>query len=242
MDHLIPDYGLLLASGVLFVAYMVRGMVGFGSGLIAIPVLSLAMPLTVAVPLVVILDVLASGAQGVRNRQAIAWREVGLILPFGLVGVGLGLSVFHLVDPLVLRRAMGAFVIAYAVYSLWSPGVAQASRWWALPAGIGGGGIGTVFGTGGPFYVTYLKARGLHKTAFRPTFATLFLLDASARVAGYVGTGIIDVDLLQWLAMGVPVMIVAMYLGGHLHAQVGPSVFSRAISVLLVVSGISLMM
>lgn len=232
--------GLLVPLLVLFLAYVVRGMCGFGSGLIAIPLLSLFLPLTLTVPLVVILDFLASAGQGIANRQAIAWGEVGRLLPFGLVGVALGLSVFHLVDPLILRRAMGAFVLLYALYSLWSPRIGEASPWWAVPAGMGGGSIGTLFGTGGPFYVTYLKARGLSKEAFRPTFAILFLLDASARIAGYVGTGIVKVGLFQWLAVGVPAMMLAMYLGGHIHTRISAVVFGRAISVLLLLSGLAL--
>lgn len=233
--------GWLVPLSVLFAAYVVRGMCGFGSGLIAIPLLSLFLPLTLAVPLVVILDFLASAGQGISNRHAIAWGEVGRLLPFGLMGVALGLSVFHLVDPLILRRAMGVFILLYAFYSLWSPQVGKARSWWAVPAGIGGGAIGTLFGTGGPFYVTYLKARGLGKEAFRPTFATLFLLDASARIAGYVGTRIAEVGLLQWLAIGVPVMMVAMYIGGHIHTRISAAAFGRAISVLLVLSGIALL-
>ncbi len=231
----------VLPALILLAAYVVRGMCGFGSGLIAIPLLSLLMPLSLAVPLVVILDFLASAGHGIGNRRAIAWGEVLRLLPFGLLGVGIGLSAFHLVDPLWLKRSMGAFVLLYALYSLWAPQVGAASPWWALPAGIGGGTIGTLFGTGGPFYVTYLKARGLDKSAFRPTFATIFLLDASARITGYVTARIADTALLGWLALGVPVMLVAMYLGGRLHARVSPVTFNRAISVLLVFSGISLL-
>ncbi len=240
-ELLVAGPGWVVPLLVLFCAYVVRGMCGFGSGLIAIPLLSLFLPLTLAVPLVVVLDFLASAGHGISNRHAIAWREVGRLLPFGLMGVALGLSVFHLVDPLVLRRAMGAFVLLYALYSLWSPQVGKASPWWAAPAGIGGGSIGTLFGTGGPFYVTYLKARGLSKEAFRPTFATLFLLDASARIAGYVGTRIAEVGLLQWLAAGVPLMMVAMYVGGHIHTRISAIAFGRAISALLVLSGIALL-
>ena len=50
----------IMAAPVILVAYLVRGICGFGSGLIAIPVLSLMFPLKVAVPLVVMLDYLAS--------------------------------------------------------------------------------------------------------------------------------------------------------------------------------------
>jgi uncharacterized membrane protein YfcA len=48
----------------LLAAYLVRGIAGFGSGLIAIPLLALFLPLTLAVPLVVFLDYVASASHG----------------------------------------------------------------------------------------------------------------------------------------------------------------------------------
>ena len=45
---------------VVFVAYLVRGIAGFGSGLIAVPLLTLISPVTAVVPVVVSLDYIAS--------------------------------------------------------------------------------------------------------------------------------------------------------------------------------------
>jgi uncharacterized membrane protein YfcA len=44
------------AALVLFVAYLIRGIAGFGSGLIAVPMLTLVAPVPLVVPLVVALD------------------------------------------------------------------------------------------------------------------------------------------------------------------------------------------
>jgi len=231
----------LLAVFVLFVAYLVRGICGFGSGLIAIPVLSLLLPIQMAVPLVVMLDFLASAGQGGANRKLIQLPEVGSLLPFALAGVGIGITLFQVLDATVLKVALGVFVICYALYSFWEPTVRPVSRFWAAPAGLAGGTIGTLFGTGGPFFVTYLKARGLDKSQFRATFAAVFLIDASFRISGYLGTGIVTVDLLRWLAMGMPIMVAGMYLGGRLHTNIPPRTFSIAISVLLLFSGVGLM-
>ena len=63
------------SAAVLFVAYLVRGIAGFGSGLIAVPLLTLFSPITVVVPVVVSLDYIGSASPTSRS------------LP--LVGVGL---------------------------------------------------------------------------------------------------------------------------------------------------------
>ena len=63
------------AGAVLFLAYFVRGIAGFGSGLIAVPLLAFMFPVQIVVPLVVFLDYVGSASQGIRNRDQIAWRE-----------------------------------------------------------------------------------------------------------------------------------------------------------------------
>ena len=233
---------VLMAAPVVLIAYLVRGICGFGSGLIAIPVLSLLFPLKVAVPLVVMLDYLASAGQGASLRQSIQWREIGRLIIPALIGVSAGLLVFHKVDAELLTRFLGGFVFLYALYSLWGPEMPRVSSWWALPAAFSGGAVGTLFGTGGPFYVTYLKARQLDKNLFRATFACIFLLDGAARVAGYVGTSVVDIQLLVLLAMSLPVMILGMYLGGKIHTSLSAEVFTRGISILLLASGAFLML
>ena len=232
---------VVTAAPIILIAYLVRGICGFGSGLIAIPVLSLLLPLKVAVPLVVILDYLASAGQGASLRQSIQWDEVRRLIIPALIGVAAGLMIFHNVDADLLSRLLGGFVFLYAIYALWGPKMPKVSKWWAVPAAISGGTIGTLFGTGGPFYVTYLKARQLDANAFRATFACMFLLDGAARVTGYLSTAVINLQLLALLAMSLPVMILGMYLGGKIHTSLSAQTFTRGISILLLASGVSLM-
>ena len=98
--------GTLVYSGlVLLLAYFVRGMAGFGSGLIAVPLLSLVSPVTAVVPLVVSLDYLGSASQGIKNLDQIAWKEQLALVPFMLVGVGLGLYVLRAAPTQALARA-----------------------------------------------------------------------------------------------------------------------------------------
>ncbi len=238
----LPSELVIMAAPVVLIAYLVRGICGFGSGLIAIPVLSLMFPLKVAVPLVVMLDYLASAGQGLSQRKSIQWAEIGRLIAPALVGVAAGLMIFHKVDAELLTRFLGGFVFLFALYTLWGPEMPTASRWWAVPAAISGGAVGTLFGTGGPFYVTYLKVRRLDKNVFRATFACMFLLDGAARVTGYEGTAIVDIQLLVLLAVSLPIMILGMFLGGKIHTNLSPQAFTRGISVLLLASGAVLML
>ena len=232
----------LYAFAVILVAYFVRGIAGFGSGLIAIPLLLMWFPLLVAVPLVVALDYLASASQGIKDRQAIRWREIWPLLPFALLGLAVAIYLLQTIDAQLLLKAVAVFIILYALYSLIGKNPESVhSRWWAIPAGSLGGLIGTTFGTGGPFYVVYLQMRRLDKTQFRATFATIFLLDGANRLAAYFFSGMLTLQFFTTLTMALPVMMIGIYLGGRVHTTVSQETFRRGIGMLLICSGIALL-
>lgn len=231
------------ACAILATAYVVRGITGFGSGLIAIPLLALMLPLTVVVPVVGLLDYSASLSHGLRHRQSIQWREILPLLPFTLTGVVTALYLFKTVDAELLAKVLGGFVLTYAVYSLTGPDPqGGASRGWAAPAGSLGGMVGTLFGTGGPFYVIYLHLRGLGKASFRATAATIFLIDGASRIGGYFVSGFYSIDILLLVGAALPIMATALYAGGHIHTTIGQETFRRAIGLLLIGAGTALLL
>jgi uncharacterized membrane protein YfcA len=231
----------LYCAVVVFVAYLIRGIAGFGSGLIAVPLLSLAAPVPAVVPLVVALDYVGSASQGVRNLDAVAWREQLLLIPFMVVGIGLGLLVLGSVAPVVLARVLGGFVILYAIYQWWPQSRRKGPRLLGALFGLLGGFVGALFGTGGPFYVIYLNLRGLDKTAFRATFAVNFLIDGGIRLVAYASMGLFGSATLTGLALALPVAAAALYLGGRIHLGLTQLIFVRVISVLVLGGGLTLL-
>jgi len=233
----------LVGAAVITLAYLIRGIAGFGSGLIAIPLLALYAPLTLVVPLVVFLDFVASASHGLKDRIHVQWNELWPLLPFSAVGVVSGIFLYKTIDATMLAKALGVFVIFYAIYTLVAKdGGRPAPSYWAVPTGLLGGLIGTLFGTGGPFYVVYLKHRGLPKTTFRATFATVFLLDGSLRVIGYLISGYFNREWLMLTAVALPIMAIGLFIGGHIHTRISTRTFQVAISVLLLGSGLSLLL
>ena len=162
----IDTSGLVYAAGVIFAAYVVRGIAGFGSGLIAIPLLALQYPLPIVVPIVVFLDYLGSASQAHGNQRRIVWSDLLPLIPFTLFGVVVGVFLLSTMDKVWLGRALGVFVLAYAIYQLLPLPDLKGSRLFAIPCGLAGGGIGTLFGAGGPLYVIYFNLLGIPKEGF----------------------------------------------------------------------------
>lgn len=229
---------LALASLVVAAAYLIRGIAGFGSGLIAIPALATFLPLTVVVPVIAVLDLLASLTHGLGNRRVVQWKEILSLLPFSLVGIVTAVVMFKTVDSTTLSTVLAVFIIAYALFSLTErQGIKKASRYWAVPWGGLGGAVNAMFGTGGPFYVIYLKLRALEKSELRATIAMILLLDGIGRLVGYSAAGMFTAPVILLVCAAIPLGGLALYAGGNLQVNLKPSLFRQLISLLLLVSG-----
>lgn len=226
---------------IIFLAYTVKGLSGFGSGLIAIPLLAFIFPLAFIVPVLALLSYSGTVMQSFHLRKQVAWKDMLPLLPFSLVGIMIAVWLLVNVDANILVRALGVFVILYSVYSLLPLADLAGSRKWAIVAGSCGGLVGALFGTGGPFYVVYLKMRQLDKSRFRATIAMIFLVDGGVRIAGYTANGLYTSQVLLLVAILFPVLFVGMYVGHHLHIKIDQKLFNQLISVILMMSGAMLL-
>lgn len=229
------------ALAVLFFAYCIRGIAGFGSALIAVPLLALWFPLSQVVPLIVLLDWLAAASQGLPHRRLIRWADLLPLLPFTLMGVLVGLHLHTVLASDRLVLALAVFVIAYGLYALLPFPPLRGGRVYAIPAGLLGGMVGSLFGTGGPFYVIYLTLRRLGKTEFRTTIATIFVIDGFCRIIGFVLAGFYTVAILVAFVVALPVAVLALRLGGRIHLTISQQAFVRLVSLILLVSGAALL-
>jgi len=231
---------LALSIIIIFIAYMVKGLSGFGSGLVAIPLLAFVLPLPFIVPVLGLLSYSGTVVQGISFRKDAVWRDILPLLPFSLAGITIALWLLINVDVTVLTFILGVFIFCYSVYSLIPTGVSSGSRLWAIPAGSFAGLIGALFGTGGPFYVLYLKMRQVNKKQFRASITMIFLVDGGARMIGYFSSGLFTSKMLLLVLILLPVLMLAMYLGHHLHIKINEHRFNQVVSVLLLISGTSL--
>jgi len=228
---------------ILLAAYFIRGITGFGSGLIAVPLLALFLPLQFVVPLILLLDFTASIIIGGLTLRRVQWGEVGVLIPFGLVGVAIGTSLLVNLPKTPMLVTLAVFVLAFALRSLMNlQGSKPISRWWAVPASLTGGTVGGLFGTGGPPYIIYLAHRVPHKSDLRATLSVLFFTEGLARIVSFLLAGLLmtaDVWFAYFAAL--PVVLAALYAGGHVHVGLSQDRMTRLVGLLLLVSGLSLL-
>ena len=227
--------------------YAVRGAAGFGSGVVAAPLLTFVLPLSFTAPLITLLGFFVSVRQAIHDWPLIDWRAVAVFVPGSLVGVALGLYVFQTLDMVLLARLLGAYVLLYAFYSLFGDRLLRRPltppRWLIHPVAVVGALVATIFGgLAGPIYVTYFDAMRLSKAVFRVTVSTTLLVLNVVRSIGYVATGVFELSDVALVAAAFIPVTVGVLLGDRLHDRLDPMAFRRAIGVLLVASGAGLLL
>src|SRR5688500_11785486 len=125
-----------------FAAYVVRGMSGFGAGLVAAPLLALVLPVHVVVPMSGLLVFVLFIFLTMRDRAHVIWRELKLLAPPTVAGVVARLFLFRSLDNQLLLILLGAFLVLYASYMLAVHAFGlpqfQLSERWAIPLGFAG--------------------------------------------------------------------------------------------------------
>ncbi|SEN47301.1 hypothetical protein SAMN04487857_11815 [Pseudomonas sp. ok272] len=235
MDWLVMGAGIVLA-------YIVFGIAGFGTALVAGPILILFMPLSTIIPLLVLLDFIAAFGNLLPSRREVARPELLRLLPCMALGCTLGVVFLLNLKSDLLLLLMGLFLSAYAIYSLWvTVRPAQLSAVWAIPMGTVGGLFGALFGSGGFLYALYLNSR-LPKDAARATQSALISCSTVVRLSLFALAGVYaELSLLVLALCLLPAMALGLWVGRRLTLKLSREAFVRLVTWLVLASGMALL-
>lgn len=245
MPDLSPDLSAM-AIAILGAALagFTTGFAGFGTGLVASGLWFHALPAATVPPLVALASVAAQVAGLMTVRMAFDWPRAAPFLAGGLIGVPLGVAALAAATPILLRSAVGAFLILYAMYQLL---LRREGRQLARPGrladgaiGAAGGFLGGFAGLSGPLPLIWLQLQGgepgQQRAIYQPfNLVVLVLACAAMAVAGQITPAVL------WIALiCLPATLLGAALGARAYVGVAPHTFQRVVLALLLVSGIVL--
>ncbi len=254
MDASLPDASILplgldpLGLAAIFAAvaaaYVIFGIAGFGTALVAGPVLAHFVPLSVVVPLLALLDFTAAGLNVARNAAAADLGELRRIVPPMLLGSAAGAAILLLGRPGALQLALGLFAAGQAANGLrparpqtrYRPGA-------ALPFGLVGGVFSALFGSGGFLYAIYLAGRLEGAERIRTTQSLLIGLSTLARALMFLAAGVYgNAGLLALAALLVPAMLAGLAIGRRISLRMPRARFLRLLNLVVLASGLALIL
>jgi len=239
----LPWTTLLAAAAAVTLAYTVYGLTGFGAAIVAIPLLAQFLPLRLAVPLLLLFDLVAGLLLGMKNGRSVDKRELLRLVPFLLVGMLAGVYLLARAPERWLLAVLGSFALLYAGWNLLRRQTSvPVAAVWAVPAGLFGGAFTAMYGTGGPIYASYLARRISDKSVLRASVAALIFGAGWLRLAMFTASGFYaQSGLLMLAALLLPAAVTGYFIGSRLHARLSGPQALRAVWLLVAAAGVGLL-
>lgn len=239
--HVFESPGLfLLSCAVMALAQAIYVLLGFGSGLIAVGLLALAMPdLEDVVVLILLLNLPAELYVVRKTLRSVSWKNTLTLCAGIAVGVPLGTLILTRAPSDWILLVLGGLLVAAGAAFLLAPR-RRPVRWpaWAAPpTGLLAGVLAGTFGTGGPPLILYYQLSGIDKRAFRANLMAIFLLITCVRVPTYAVSGLITAERLVAALLLLPAVAVGGYLGNRVHLRLSEQAFRRAVCIALMLIG-----
>lgn len=236
----------MLAVIIIFCAYFIFGVAGFGTSIVAVPLLVQLYPLTTVVPMMVLMDICASIYLGRKSSNEADKKELLWLFPFSLVGMVIGITLLLNAPSEPLLIVLGIFAGANGLRVLTKKKVelrTPISKWWAMPFGFFGGIFTALFATGGAIYASYLEMRMKDPRMLRATMAFAILILTGMRfVFMLVSELLLHLDIVVLAICMLLPMFIGLWIGTKVHSKLSSSSILRIYGGILLFSGSMLLL
>jgi hypothetical protein len=230
---------LILTLGI-FVGFYVQTVVGFAGSLMALPILLLGMDLPNAIAYISIFYLFSSAFLITKEWHNIDKTIILKLAITSVIGVILGIVVLTFSKPIVLKKALGVFILIYVAYVSFGKKKVELNKGGIISFGVLAGFFSGVFSTGGPLYVMCIENTVREVKAFRATMIGVLGLVTITRVPALAVSGILNFNHLKMSLIVFPVFLFAQFLGKRTFKKIDEKAFKRFLMILLCISGLLL--
>ncbi|HEX3800308.1 MAG TPA: sulfite exporter TauE/SafE family protein [Verrucomicrobiae bacterium] len=230
---------------MIFAATLIRSALGFGEALVAVPLLALRIPVTVAAPLAVLVSVLVAGVIIAQDWRKIELRSATWLVISALFGIPLGLLLLTRVNERTVKIILGSVIALFAIYSLTAKNKLHLKKdhpMWLLGSGFCSGILGGAYGMNGPPLAIYGALRRWSPQHFRATLQGYFLPASLLGLLGYAAVGLWVPAITRYFVLSLPGVFVGIMIGRMINHRLDGTGFFRAVYCGLILIGVVLIM
>ncbi|MFZ5813166.1 MAG: sulfite exporter TauE/SafE family protein [Thermodesulfobacteriota bacterium] len=226
-----------------------QGLAGFGSTLVALPVLCAVLDPRTATPLGCLMALAVNVCLVARLRERVAWRELFVLCAASLPGMALGAWMLWDAPEALLKGFLGAYLVWFGLRGLRGAGRKTSSpvggqgpgnAAGTAAVGLAAGFFGVSIGVNGPPIVAWASRRLADRAVLRGTLAGYFLAAGFGIVGSQWAAGLMTARVLTLFGASVPALAAGLAAGGFLCGRVSDAGFRRVVFALLTAAGAGL--
>jgi uncharacterized protein len=240
----LPLAEILVLSAILFAAGMTKGVIGVGLPIVAVPLLSIVVPLPTAVAIVAIPLLLTNLSQAYAGEPIhTVLKALFPVLAGTAIGIIAGVHLLTSLSPDILKPVVGIAQIAVAALMLLAPKANCPDRFAPVAGplvGVGGGILGGLAGQAGPIVFLYLLSRGINGNRF-VQYSSMYIVLASIALTLALGrAGAIGVDSAIVSAVCTIPILLGMWAGRRVREHVSAGLFRKLVLGMVMLGGITM--
>ena len=230
---------LIVIAIAIFLASGVYAIAGFGFALLAMPIMTIAVPVERAVVVMSVLAILSTWSQAIALRRQ-ADRGLATRLALGaFAGMPLGLVALNVIDDRTLRILLGVSVLLATAQLIRNVSLVHVGPGLDYSLGFASGVLNTSIGTNGPPIVFDLQSRRLEPDPFRATVAVTFAASNVVGMTLFLLDGKVTADGLQAAALALPAWALGLAIGVRVRPRVPATHFRRLVIALLLATSLT---
>jgi uncharacterized membrane protein YfcA len=229
---------------VILVATLIRSAFGFGEALVAVPLLAIRIPISVAAPLAVLISITVAAVILVQDWRSVHLRSAGWLVVSTLFGIPLGLLLLTEGNQQLVKSALAIIIIAFSAYALIGrrpPELHSDNKAWLLLSGFVAGVMGGAYGMNGPPLAIYGAMRRWTAQHFRATLQGYFLPASLIGMIGYWLAGLWTREVTRYYLLSLVVVIPAILVGRGANRRLHGAAFLKTVHVGLILIGATLL-
>jgi len=239
---LLDPFFYLVAIPAILIVGISKGGFGGGLGVVAVPILTLAIdPILAAaimVPILCIMDLMALKA---------FWKKWDLalfksLLPSAVFGIVLGTLSFHYLNAEAIKLLVGVLAIGFTLQhwlklslSKKEPSKARGAFWSSIS-----GFTSFVAHAGGPPITFYLLPLKLEKSIYQGTSVLFFTAINYLKIIPYFFLGQLSLGNIKTSLTLLPIAFIGVYIGVFLHKRMSQELFFKLAYLFLFLTGLKL--
>lgn len=219
----------------MFLASFVRATLGFGDGVLAMPLLTLLMGVRQATPLVALASLLLGAALLARHWSGVNWPAVTRLGLASLAGVPFGFLLLRSGPEAPMRLALGSFLAAHAALNLSGRRLPALGAGRIMQYGVGlfAGVIGGAFNMQGVTVVVFGQVARWSPDTFRSILQAYLFGTTLLLVGGHIAVGLWNRDLLGAFVGVLPGLVAGTLLGTRYGTRWSAQTYNRLVNLVV---------
>lgn len=213
---------VFLVLATLFTSSLVRSSLGFGDAMVAMPLLTLLIPLRTATPIVALLSTCMAVVILVQDRRDVDFGTTWKLSLGAICAVPIGALLLTQVDEWIVKAILGVLVLSFCIFRLARPHLSEAKNdKWAPLFGFIAGFFGGAYNTFGPPIVVYGIMRRWKAETYRVSFQGFYLPVCVVVLSVHAFNGLWTTEVFSYFGAAIPVVLVATILGRSVNRRLG---------------------